>query len=287
MPFVQAKCENCEGILQVDSTKKAAICPYCGTPYVVQDAINNYITNIGNLHADVVNVNADTSAKARLDAAEAFMKLRKYGEARNAFSEVSSLTPQDYLGWWGQVRAITKEFTHRVESKSMLADIFSLYQSALVFVPNQEKQLIEQQFLSYYQPLVDYNAQQSNAIQNKIRLIESELAKIQATEKEWINQKYHPQVGYMSSGFSGLLAFIFLAGIVMAFIKGEILLFVLGGIPLSIGLIWEIIIRPIQNSIAISIQRRAEKKLQNLYAKKNSIEQELKKAQQQLDYLSK
>ena len=75
MPFVQARCENCGGILQVDSSKKAAICPYCGTPYVVQDAINNYITNIGNLHADVVNVSNDTSAKARLDAAEAFMKL--------------------------------------------------------------------------------------------------------------------------------------------------------------------------------------------------------------------
>ncbi len=46
MPFVQAKCESCGGILAVDDTQKAAICPFCNAPYVVQDAINNYsITN--------------------------------------------------------------------------------------------------------------------------------------------------------------------------------------------------------------------------------------------------
>lgn len=46
MPIVQAKCENCGGVLAVDESQKAAICPFCNTPYVVQDAINNYnITN--------------------------------------------------------------------------------------------------------------------------------------------------------------------------------------------------------------------------------------------------
>lgn len=59
MPFVQARCTNCAANLEVDSAKEAAICPYCGTAYIVEKAINNfntinnYTTNIyGNGNAD-------------------------------------------------------------------------------------------------------------------------------------------------------------------------------------------------------------------------------------------
>ena len=44
--FVQAKCTNCGGILAVDDSLEAAVCPFCNTPYVVEKAIHNYyITN--------------------------------------------------------------------------------------------------------------------------------------------------------------------------------------------------------------------------------------------------
>ena len=42
MPLIKAQCTNCNGLLQVDSSKDAAICPYCGTPYIVEKAINNF-----------------------------------------------------------------------------------------------------------------------------------------------------------------------------------------------------------------------------------------------------
>ena len=44
MPLVQAKCTNCGSNLEVDKTKDAAICPFCGTPYIVEKAINYFIT---------------------------------------------------------------------------------------------------------------------------------------------------------------------------------------------------------------------------------------------------
>ena len=59
MPLVNAKCTNCGATLEVDSAKDAAICPYCGSAYIVEKAINNYnITNntTNNINADVVNV---------------------------------------------------------------------------------------------------------------------------------------------------------------------------------------------------------------------------------------
>lgn len=65
MPFIQAKCTNCGGILEVDSTKDAAICKYCGTPFIVEKAINNYNTT-NNITASTVNVYGDTCNKNNL-----------------------------------------------------------------------------------------------------------------------------------------------------------------------------------------------------------------------------
>ena len=45
MPFVQAKCPECGGMLAVDDSKKAAMCQFCGEAFIVQEAVNNYVTN--------------------------------------------------------------------------------------------------------------------------------------------------------------------------------------------------------------------------------------------------
>lgn len=67
MPFVQAKCPECGGMLAVDADKKAAVCQFCGEPFIVQEAINNYntynTTNYNTTHqygdGAVVNVYED------------------------------------------------------------------------------------------------------------------------------------------------------------------------------------------------------------------------------------
>lgn len=61
MPLVNAKCTNCGAELQVDNTKDAAICQYCGSAYIVEKAINNYNT-VNNIHAGVVNIYGGNSA---------------------------------------------------------------------------------------------------------------------------------------------------------------------------------------------------------------------------------
>lgn len=42
MAFVEAKCPNCGGVLQVNESNEAAICTYCGTPFITEKAINSY-----------------------------------------------------------------------------------------------------------------------------------------------------------------------------------------------------------------------------------------------------
>lgn len=60
MSFEQAKCTNCGALLEVDATMDAAICPYCGTPYIVEKAIQ-YFKTTNHITANVVNVYANNS----------------------------------------------------------------------------------------------------------------------------------------------------------------------------------------------------------------------------------
>ena len=40
--FVPAICSHCGGSLDVDPSQEAAVCPYCGTAFIVEKAINHY-----------------------------------------------------------------------------------------------------------------------------------------------------------------------------------------------------------------------------------------------------
>ena len=73
MPLVSAKCTNCGANLNVDNTKDAAVCPYCGSAFIVEKAINNYyVTN--HIKADVVNIYGSQSSDFDIRAG----KLMKY-----------------------------------------------------------------------------------------------------------------------------------------------------------------------------------------------------------------
>lgn len=48
MALVEAKCTNCGAKLEVDNTNEAAICPSCGSAFVVEKAINNITNNVTN-----------------------------------------------------------------------------------------------------------------------------------------------------------------------------------------------------------------------------------------------
>ena len=39
MPLTPAKCTQCGAVLEVDNNKDAAICNFCGTPFIVEKAI--------------------------------------------------------------------------------------------------------------------------------------------------------------------------------------------------------------------------------------------------------
>lgn len=57
MPLIPLSCPSCGANLTVDSAKDAAICEFCGKPYVVKDAIvQNYINNVININTESINI---------------------------------------------------------------------------------------------------------------------------------------------------------------------------------------------------------------------------------------
>ena len=101
MPIVKAQCENCNGALEVDSSKRLAICPHCNTPYIVQEAINYYHMSIGHLHADNVNVYNRESKEDMLRRANVFFKLEQFSQAEKVYKGVIEAYPEEPAGWWG------------------------------------------------------------------------------------------------------------------------------------------------------------------------------------------
>ena len=116
MPLMPAICTQCKGALTVDPKEKSGVCPYCGTTFLNQDVINNYnitnvqnnVTNIGNLHADVVNVQDSKSADNLYKKAVTYLNFKDFNAAFTAFDEMTKTYPYDHRGWKGIILAYTR-----------------------------------------------------------------------------------------------------------------------------------------------------------------------------------
>ena len=63
MALVPAICTQCGAKIEVDNTKEAGICEYCGTAFITEKAINNYVVtnniNVQNASISVSGVNIE------------------------------------------------------------------------------------------------------------------------------------------------------------------------------------------------------------------------------------
>lgn len=154
MPFVPAICTQCGSKLRVDSSKEAAICPYCRTPFVTETAINNYntnyTTNVEHLHADVVNLNDDKSIDNRVRAGETFIKLNDYAAAERIFKELTVECPYDYRGWWGLIKVYSKDFNNVDIRGKELQEIEELYKNVCAVASTDEQNKISLQYNRYH-----------------------------------------------------------------------------------------------------------------------------------------
>jgi len=88
--IVPAKCTNCGASLNVDSSQKAAVCPYCNSAYVVEQAINNYNVSVeGNftVNGATININGK-NINNLLERADKYAREGDFDKGLQYFNEV-------------------------------------------------------------------------------------------------------------------------------------------------------------------------------------------------------
>lgn len=242
MPLVAAICTQCGSKLEVDSGKEAAICPYCKTAFITEKAINNYnttnVTNIGKLHADVLNMTDDSSRDSRVRSGETFIKLNDYAAAYKVFNELTMDCPYDYRGWWGLIRVKSLDFSDLMIDREKLSSIEQLYKKTCTVASPDEQKAVAPQYEAYYRAVRDKRAVLLSESQARIRELEMEFKRYKRDKEEQIKRsseqlKKLDKRSNIGCAFWGVLYVAlavwlikevgFLGGLVMSFIPGAIL----------------------------------------------------------------
>lgn len=91
MPLVKAQCTNCGGSLEVDNSKEAAVCPFCGQAYIVENAVQNF--QINNTHIENTYIVDDEYSRLK-EAAEYLLNRNEYDAACEKYEKIKSDYPQ-------------------------------------------------------------------------------------------------------------------------------------------------------------------------------------------------
>ncbi len=100
MALVAAICTQCGANIEVDATREAGICKYCGTAFITEKAINNYntINNYNIANANITISGIDIAGK--LSAAEKLANNGLLTEARQMLGQITQECPEDYRAWF-------------------------------------------------------------------------------------------------------------------------------------------------------------------------------------------
>lgn len=294
MALVPIQCKNCGGALQVDSGATSYYCPHCRTTYAMEQTVNQTFqtTNIGT--ATIID---DGSGKIdqEISSGEAFLSLRKYQAARDAFQNLTSLYAHKYRTWWGLARALSEEFTKIPEGKYEFYRVDDAVKSAIQLAPANERNNMKEASAAYLTRWHNYCVQLSEERVQRLEKIEqraNELlspgydkikALLSAIEKKTAKmekmqnkKKVVPLVGFavvglllffMSIGSSGIFEALF-----MSAIAAGILVF------LPLKLIFSFIINAIRVPTELVINhsnKEIEKIETEITAHKNQLDNEM------------
>ena len=188
MPLTLAKCTACGANLEVDNAKDAAICPFCGSAYVVEKAINHYYTT-NNINAATVNV-LGASADALFKDAETFEALGAFDDASKKYMQMMEEFPADPRGSIGVVRLAIEHHTALGGGKTQLAPL------------NIALKLGNKEFLNWLYQNFDRDEQVVLAGVNYVRNLGADLG-----DKEFItrlNQYFEKKCRRIRSGESSI-----------------------------------------------------------------------------------
>ncbi len=149
MPLVAAKCTQCGANIEVDDTKEAGICKYCGTAFITEKAITNYntyITNNNNFAGANINV-VGGDIKNLLDIAKTSLNGGNGNEAFDYANKALEIKADCSEAWLIKMKAL--EYMGTI-GDPRVSEVISCGKNAMDFAPSDEKDKIEKEVYSYY-----------------------------------------------------------------------------------------------------------------------------------------
>jgi hypothetical protein len=247
MPLVNAKCTNCGANLNVDNTKDAAVCEFCGSAFIVEKAIQNYnyhITNNINAQNVVITGKGEAEKERLLNNAKTNEKFGDYAKAQSIYMQITEDYPDDYRGWLGIALIKSDNYSKYNISQAEFEAISSDTNKALICAPPEIEKSIRSQWDDYRSKHSSFISKKKDKIKaNKNRIVEinkalnEEYIKLNNLQKIVKQSDYNEYKYYVSKGKcdfkfnKGWYSLLILAAI--AFILG-ILGNIFGGDPKSI-----------------------------------------------------
>lgn len=177
------KCKHCGAEINLDTT---LICPACGSSYTREEA-ERY--RMGVEHVTEITVGGAEEIRLCRLTQDHF----DYGRldfARDDCEELQRQFPRNYLGWFGEARCITNDFTIVDLNDERKTYVSSLIDRALRTANEGEKQIINAQWVPY---LNKCRAAEDNRRLMKQREIEEEQRRRKQEEEERQRQEAERQ----------------------------------------------------------------------------------------------
>lgn len=95
MALTAAICTQCGAQIQVDETKEAGICPSCGTAFITEKVIHNFVTN-NNFAGATINVQGGTSLQNLYTLARRALKTNKIDDIIRYYGQIREQVPNDW-----------------------------------------------------------------------------------------------------------------------------------------------------------------------------------------------
>lgn len=146
--LIAAKCTSCGAALKVDASQQAAICPFCNSAYIVEQAINNYNISLNgelNVEHATININGLDADNLLLRAKE-FEQEGEYETALDYYNQVLDIDARKLDAREGieRIKNIIFEYVYfeSPANRSFTAGKLQLKRERLLFIDRKQRETV-------------------------------------------------------------------------------------------------------------------------------------------------
>ncbi len=287
-------------------------CEYCGSKYIVEQALNNYnysITNNITAENVIVTGKGNEEKERLLKNAKTYEKFGDFKEATNIYTQVTKDYPNDHRGWMGLVEIESKNYTNLelnlvtyetmaenvkrallcATDKTIKEEIKSVWiKYSDKYISNNEErkegQLTQQQNL---QKELNSLHNRANQIQAQINQLEPEIEQLDKVYSDVSKKEYRASMKLSSRKKTRLLVFLMIGAVISFILSIAVLPFLaIIGIGLIIAFVCIIILPRIRLSKLRKAKLNYEQNLNKLKDRKWGLVNDQKSINEEIQILN-